>query len=275
MTATNPIRIDVATIIRGKTDKRVPKLLIRLVEKIIHQDEINSFFEHHVGVEGMDFVNATLRYLDVNIRIQGEENIPTEGEYIFVSNHPLGGLDGLAMASIVGGKYNGNIKFLVNNLLMYLSPLSSLFVPINVGGGRQERALLGDMEQLFATKQQLLLFPAGVCSRKIDGKVQDYAWKKTFVTKAREHQRNVVPVYFEAHNSRFFYLLSRVRKALGIKFNIELLFLPHEMFRQRGNTFTVTFGKPISYKTFDDTQTPHYWAQYVRALVYEMKESAR
>ncbi len=271
MEGQSPIKIDIEKIVRSKTKKKVPKVLIRLVEKIIHQREINTFFENHVGVEGLEFVDAALKYLNVNISIKGEENIPGEGEFIFASNHPLGGLDGLTMASIIGHHFDGRIKFLVNNLLMHLTPLASLFVPINVGGGIQDRNLKSNIENIFESKQQFLIFPAGVCSRKIDGKIQDYAWKKTFIAKAKEHHRDVIPVYFEARNSRFFYNLARVRKALGIKFNIELLFLPHEMFSQKGKTFTVTFGKPISYKTFDESKTQHGWAQYVREIVYGMK----
>lgn len=270
-TPVKPIKIDVEKVIRSKTNKKIPRFVFRIVEKIIHQQEFNTFFENHIGVEGLDFVNAALDYLNVKIDIKGEENIPSEGEFIFASNHPLGGLDGLTMASIIGKHFDGRIKFLVNNFLMQLTPLTPLFIPINVGGGRQERELKDHIQNIFDTKQQFLIFPAGICSRKIKGKIQDYAWKKTFISKAKEYHRAVIPVYFEAKNSRFFYNLSRIRNALGIKFNIEMIFLPHEMFRQKGNTFTVTFGKPIPYETFDDTKTQYQWAQYVRELVYDMK----
>lgn len=272
MEGQTPIKIDIEKVIRSKTKKRIPKFIFRIVEKIIHQREINIFFENNVGVEGLDFVNAALDYLNVKINIKGEENIPTEGEFIFASNHPLGGLDGLAMASIIGKHFDGKIKFLVNNFLMYLTPLAPLFIPINVGGGLQDRNLNSNIKNIFDSKQQLLIFPAGICSRKINGKIQDLVWKKTFISKAIESHRFVIPVYFEAKNSRFFYNLARIRKALGIKLNIEMMFLPHEMFQQKGNTFTVTFGKPISYEIFDETKTQHQWAQYVRDIVYKMKD---
>ncbi|MBO7255521.1 MAG: 1-acyl-sn-glycerol-3-phosphate acyltransferase [Paludibacteraceae bacterium] len=271
MEGQTPIKIDIEKIIRSKTKKKIPKFIFRLVEKIIHQQEINTFFENNIGIEGLDFVNAALNYLNVQIVIKGEENIPAEGEFIFASNHPLGGLDGLAMSSIIGKHFDGKIKFLVNNFLMHLTPLAPLFVPINVGGRIQDRNLNSNIKNIFESKQQFLIFPAGICSRKINGKIQDLTWKKTFISKAKESGRSIIPVYFEAQNSRFFYNLARIRKALGIKLNIEMMFLPHEMFKQKGKTFTVTFGKPISHEVFDDTKTQLQWAQYVRECVYKMK----
>ncbi|MBO7724302.1 MAG: 1-acyl-sn-glycerol-3-phosphate acyltransferase, partial [Paludibacteraceae bacterium] len=252
----SPVKIDLESVIKSKTDKKIPRFLIRGLEKLIHQDEFNRFFANNVGVEGIDFVDAALKYLDVKINIYGEENIPSEGKFIFASNHPLGGLDGLALSSIVGKKFGGEVCFLVNSFLMNLQPLAGLFIPINVGGKRQERDLNEKIEHVFETNKQLLIFPAGVCSRKINGKIQDLKWKKTFIKKAIEHQRTIIPVYFEARNSNFFYNLARLRNFLKIKLNIEMAFLPHEMFKQKGNSFSVTFGKPIPAETFNSSKRP-------------------
>lgn len=266
----SPIKIDLETVIKSKTNKKLPRFLIRGLEKLIHQDEINHFFANNVGVEGIDFVDSALDYLNVKVNIYGEENIPSEGKFIFASNHPLGGLDGLALSSIVGRKFGGEVCFLVNSFLMNLQPLAGLFVPINVGGKRQERDLNQKIEHIFETNKQLLIFPAGICSRKIDGKIQDLKWKKTFIKKAIEHQRTVIPVYFEARNSNFFYNLARLRNFLKIKLNIEMAFLPHEMFKQKGNSFSVTFGKPIPAETFNSSKRPEEWAQWVREEVYKI-----
>ena len=266
----SPIKIDLETVIKSKTNKKLPRFLIRGLEKLIHQDEINHFFANNVGVEGIDFVDSALDYLNVKVNIYGEENIPSEGKFIFASNHPLGGLDGLALSSIVGRKFGGKVCFLVNSFLMNLQPLAGLFVPINVGGKRQERDLNQKIEHIFETNKQLLIFPAGICSRKIDGKIQDLQSKKTFIKKALEHQRTVIPVYFEARNSNFFYNLARLRNFLKIKLNIEMAFLPHEMFKQKGNSFSVTFGKPIPAETFNSSKRPEEWAQWVREEVYKI-----
>lgn len=266
----SPIKIDLETVIKSKTNKKLPRFLIRGLEKLIHQDEINHFFANNIGVEGIDFVDSALDYLNVKVNIYGEENIPSEGKFIFASNHPLGGLDGLALSSIVGRKFGGKVCFLVNSFLMNLQPLAGLFVPINVGGKRQERDLNQKIENIFEEDKQLLIFPAGVCSRKINGKIQDLKWKKTFIKKAIEHQRTVIPVYFEARNSNFFYNLARLRNFLKIKLNIEMAFLPHEMFKQKGNSFSVTFGKPIPAETFNSSKRPEEWAQWVREEVYKI-----
>lgn len=266
----SPVKIDLESVIKSKTDKKIPRFLIRGLEKLIHQDEFNRFFANNVGVEGIDFVDAALKYLDVKINIYGEENIPSEGKFIFASNHPLGGLDGLALSSIVGKKFGGEVCFLVNSFLMNLQPLAGLFIPINVGGKRQERDLNEKIEHVFETDKQLLIFPAGVCSRKINGKIQDLKWKKTFIKKAIEHQRTIIPVYFEARNSNFFYNLARLRNFLKIKLNLEMALLPHEMFKQKGNSFSVTFGEPISVETFNNSKRPAEWAQWVRKKVYKI-----
>ncbi|MEG1748990.1 MAG: 1-acyl-sn-glycerol-3-phosphate acyltransferase, partial [Tannerellaceae bacterium] len=200
-----------------------------------------------------------------------EENIPSEGRYIFASNHPLGGLDGICLSAIVGGRFGGNIRYLVNDLLLYLPNLRSIFVPINKHGaqGKQNAELI---ENAYASDNQIITFPAGLCSRKIDGRIQDPEWKKSFIQKAVEYKRDIVPVYFNGRNSNFFYRLTNLRKALGIKMNYEMIYLPDEMFRCKHKTFRICFGTPIPWQTFDHSRKPTEWAEWVRQCVYKLKD---
>ena len=98
--------------------------------------------------------------------------------------------------------------------------------------------------------------------------------KKTFVTKSIQSQRDVVPIHFEGQNSNFFYRLANINKMLGIKFNIAMLYLADEMFKNRHKTFRVVIGKPIPWQTFDKSKTPAQWAEHVKGIVYNLKENS-
>ena len=171
---------------------------------------------------------------------------------------------------MIGQHYNGKIRYLVNDLLLYLSNLRSIFVPINKHGsqGKNNARLI---DEAYASDNQIVTFPAGLCSRKINGKIQDTEWKKSFIQKAVEHKRDIVPVYFEGRNSNFFYRLANLRKALGIKMNYEMIYLPDEMFRSKHKTFRIHFGKPVPWQTFDNSKKPAEWAEWVQGLAYNLK----
>ena len=200
------------------------------------------------------------------------ENLPAKDDgklYTFVSNHPLGGIDGVALGTIIGRHYDGNFSYLVNDLLMNLPGLAPLCIPINKTGA-QSRGFPAMVEAGFNSQMHMLMFPAGLCSRKIKGEIHDIAWTKTFITKSVESQRDVVPIHFGGSNSNFFYTLANICKRLGIKFNIAMLFLVDEMYKNTHQTFRVSIGKPIPWQTFDKTKTPKEWAQYVEDKVYEL-----
>jgi len=190
--------------------------------------------------------------------------------YIFASNHPLGGLDGMATGMLIGKEYDGKVRFFSNDLLTNLEPLKEMFIPVNKLGS-QSRQHAKMMDDLYNSENHLVTYPAGMCSRKINGKIVDPEWKKNFIAKAVQYQRDVVPIYFEGRNSNFFYNLARIRKFLGIKFNIEMMYLADEMFKQRGSKFTLTIGKPIPWQTFDKSKTQSEWAAWVKELVYKLK----
>lgn len=268
------IQIDVDGLLKAKNPrllKIVPRLLLSYIKRIIHQDEINDFLRKNNEVYNLDFANNALEMFKTKIRIVGEENIPRDGNPIIVSNHPLGGLDGIALISTVG-KYRQDLVFPVNDLLLYLRNMNGIFLPINKHG-RNTSDAVREFDSAFASKENALLyFPAGLCSRKIKGKIVDLEWKKTVITKAKKYQRDIVPVHFEGRNRNFFYNLAMLRKFLGIKANIEMLYLPNEMYHQFNKTFTITFGKPIPASSFTREKTDAQWAQWLKDEVYKLKQ---
>jgi putative hemolysin len=265
--------IDIEAVLREKAPKYykyIPTFLISYLKKIIHQEEIN-FFVCGSGKNktGVDFLEATLKFLDTKIEVKGIKNLPGEGLYTFVSNHPLGGQDGVALGYVLGRYYNGKVKYLVNDLLMNLHGLAPLCIPINKTG-KQAKDFPLLVEKGFQWDGQLIMFPAGICSRRQKGVIRYLEWKKTFIVKSVQVHRDVIPVYFDGRNSKFFYNLANITKSLGIKFNIAMLYLVDEMFKNQHKTFTITFGKPIPWQTFDKSKTSAQWAAYVREIVYKL-----
>ena len=266
-------QIDIDRILREKIPgyyKYVPKFIVSYLKKIVHQDELNTFLHNSEGKIGVDFLKASLDFLDTKITVNGYENLPKDGLYTFVCNHPLGGQDGVALGYILGTFYEGKVKYMVNDLLMNLSGLAPLCIPINKTG-KQAKDFPRIVKAGFASDDQLIMFPAGLCSRRINGVIRDLDWKKTFIVKSVEAHRDVVPIHFEGRNSNFFYSLANLSKALGIKFNIAMLYLADEMFKNRHKTFAVTIGKPIPWQTFDHSKTPAQWAAYVKDIVYKLE----
>ena len=267
--------VNVEEILQSKAPqafRKIPKFVIKWLEHLICQDGLNDFLTKNNGAEGVDFMKNAVEYFNITFRLKGEENIPqTNRRFIFASNHPLGGLDGICLSAILGNKYDGKIRYLVNDILYFIEPLRTIFVPINKHGG-QAKGGAEAINQAFSSENQIITFPAGLCSRKQNALIEDLEWKKMFIVKAVEYKRDIIPVYFEAKNSTFFYRLANIRKFLGLKFNIEMLFLPREMFKSKGSTFTVSFGQPVSWETFDSSKTPLAWAQEVKKKVYELKK---
>lgn len=246
--------------------KKLPAFVIRLLKRFLRLDYINRFCKE--GKMGIDFCTGTIEYMGVTLKVEGLENVPKDGRYAFVSNHPLGGIDGVALGGIIGTNF-GSVKMLVNDFLMALPGLRPLCIPVNKTGG-QARNLPVLVNQAFDSQEQMLLFPAGLCSRLIDGKVQDIAWSKTFISQSVRTQRDIVPIHFIGENSKRFYRIARLCKILHLKFNLAMAFLPDELYKGQGKTFTIKFGKPIPYTHFDKSRTPLQWAQCVREEVYKL-----
>ncbi len=266
------ISIDVERILKqkaGKKYKYIPGFLVSYLKRIVHQDELNVFLQSSKDKVGVEFLEACLDFLDVKVEVKGMENLPEGDRYTFVSNHPLGGQDGIAIGYVLGKKYDGNVRYLVNDLLMNLHGLAPLCIPVNKTGS-QSRDFPRMVEAGFKSENHMIMFPAGLCSRRQNGVIKDLEWKKAFIVKSVETQRDVVPLHFEGRNSDFFYNLANACKFLGIKVNIAMLYLADEMFKNRHKTFTLTIGKPIPWQTFDKSKTPSEWAQYVKDVVYKL-----
>lgn len=271
MISNDIIKIDVDAILQKRApNTKVPRFIVNYLRRIVHEDEFNTFFENNAGLKNLDFIEAAFNYLQITLKIVGQENLPSiDGKYIFASNHPLGGLDGVATGYVIGKHYNGKMRFFSNDLMMFLTPMKDLFIPINKFGGQSKHAA-EMMHEFYESDNQLVTYPAGVCSRKVKGRITDLTWKKNFITKAVEYKRDVVPVYFEGQNSKFFYNLANLRKLLGIKFNVEMMYLVDEMFKQKNKEFVIKFGKPIPWQTFDKSKSHAQWAEWVKGVVYNL-----
>ncbi|MBQ0075280.1 MAG: glycerol acyltransferase [Prevotella sp.] len=268
--------LDIDAILQSKMGdkaKRVPRFLVNWLKKIMHQEELNEFLWMARDKQGTPWLKAATDFLSMKIVVKGRENLPAKDDgrqYTFVSNHPLGGIDGIALGAIIGETYDDNFRYLVNDLLMNLPGLAPLCIPINKTG-KQSRDFPAMVEAGFKSDHHMLMFPAGLCSRKMNGEIHDLPWTKTFITKSIQSQRDVVPIYFEGRNSERFYRIANICKALKLKVNIAMLFLSDEMFRNKGKTFEVHIGKPIPYQTFDKSKTPMEWAKYVQDEVYKLR----
>ena len=256
----------------GTKAKFVPSPLVSWLKHIIHQDRVNAYLWESRHLSGTDWLEECVRYLDMTLDVVGMENLPAKDDgrlYTFVSNHPLGGADGVALGAIIGRHYDGRFRYLVNDLLMNLPGLAPVCIPINKTGG-QSRGFPAMVESGFRSDNHMLMFPAGICSRRRGGEIRDVAWKKTFVTKSVEYRRDVVPIHFGGQNSDFFYRLANISDRYVKKVNIAMLFLVDEMYKNVHKTFRVAIGKPIPWQTFDRSRTPAEWAQYVQDRVYEL-----
>ena len=267
--------IDIEKVLNSKMGDKarwVPRPAISWLKHIVHQDEVNAFLWDSRELVGTPWLDACVKYLDMQLEVSGMENLPDKDDgrlYTFVSNHPLGGIDGVALGSVIGRHYDSRFRYLVNDLLMNLPGLAPLCIPINKTGN-QSRSFPAMVENGFKSDYHMLMFPAGLCSRKQDGQIKDLPWKKTFVSKSVEYHRDVVPIHFSGQNSSFFYRLSGFCDKHIKKVNVAMLFLVDEMYKNVHKTFHVTIGKPIPWQTFDKSKSPAQWAQYVKDTVYRL-----
>ena len=267
--------IDVEKILESKVGSKVgllPGFAVSWLKRILHEDEVNRFLWESRHLSGTEWLTECVRYLDMTLQIDGMENLPPKDDgrlYTFVSNHPLGGIDGVALGSVIGNFYDSRFRYLVNDLLLNLPGLKPLCIGINKTG-KQSRNFPAMVEAGFQSNHHILMFPAGLCSRKIEGKIHDLPWKKTFVSKSVEYQRDVVPIRFDGQNSDRFYRIANLCKALHLKFNVAMLFLVDEMYRNVHKSFRITIGKPIPWQTFDKSKSMVSWAKYVEDKVYEL-----
>lgn len=263
--------IDVEKILKEKNPKLhglLPSFLIRYIKKIVHENDINQVMANNGHLYGMEFVDALINEFGVEVTLTGAENIPKHRSVIFAANHPLGGMDGIAFMHALG-QHRSDIRFLVNDILTNITNFEPMFIPVNKHGSNS-REVTKLIEDTYASENAILVFPAGLVSRKQDVGVMDLEWKKSFISKAKRYQKDIVPVYIEGKNSVFFYNLAKYRKLLGVKSNIEMLYLADEMFSQKGKKVVIHIGKVISFEHFDKSKSEKDWAEEIKQLVYQM-----
>ncbi|MDY0102913.1 MAG: 1-acyl-sn-glycerol-3-phosphate acyltransferase [Lentimicrobium sp.] len=264
--------IDLEKVIAGKNPRLLrilPGFLLRYLKKTVHQDELNDILNKHKNKFGQEFLKEILKDFGANIVTHGEENLLLADRFVIVSNHPLGGLDGMALMYEVG-KYLPEIVTPVNDFLMHLPNLKPLFIPVNKHGSNASN--IATFNETFGSEKTVLYFPAGLCSRKTGDKIIDLEWKKTFLSKARKFNRNIIPVHISGRNSAFFYNLANFRKWIGLKVNLEMLFLVDEVFKQKNKNIVITFGQPIPIEVFDKKHTDKQWANQLRTHVYKLEK---
>lgn len=273
LSAVQPEFIDVARVIERKSPslrKRLPGFVINYLRRIVHEEELNEFLRLYGHLEGVPFIEGALEFMNTRVKVVGIENIPEKGKAIVASNHPLGGLDGLALMMTVAKRRN-DLVFPVNDILMNVKNLEPLFIPINKHGSNTENIQI--INDTFASDKIVCYFPAGLVSRKRRGIIKDLEWHPTFITKAKRFKRDIIPTFISGRNTNFFYNLANLRKLLHIQSNIEMLYLVDEFHKQKNKTLTITFGKPVSFKTFDHRHTKQEWAALMRDFVYTLKDN--
>ena len=265
--------IDVRKIIKSKNPtlyKWIPGFIIRYLEKILHQNEINNFLISNKNKYNIDFCEEVIRTLNVKIELIGLENIPKTGNIVLAMNHPLGGMDAMALASALKG-HREDLKFIVNDILLSLKNLNGIFLGVNKHG-KNSLSKKEQLANLFSTDSAICIFPAGLVSRKIDGEICDLEWKKTFITFSKKNNRIIIPIYIDGKLSNFFYRLSNFRKKIGIKANLEMLYLSDEFFKLRNKHIRIIIGKPITVDELPIELSERNQALWVKSKVYELQK---
>lgn len=271
------IQIDLDNVIKQRLPKVyrfTPRFMIKWLEKLICQEPMNHLLRTNHPKQGVDFAEGVLNYLDIRLTVVNEDNLPHNSDdwnVLFVSNHPLGGLDGMALITLIGRRaHGGKMKFIVNDLLMNIPPLRTVFLPVNTLSGHQSKRAAIEIDNTLAGSEPVAIFPAGLCSRLVDGHIQDLEWNKMFINKAIAYKRDIIPVHFDGKNSGFFYKFAKLRKMFRIPVNLEMSLLPKEVFRNRGRRFTITIGKRIPWQELEGGKKAAESAQTIRQLVYAL-----
>lgn len=264
--------LDVNEMLGPELSRKLPRPVVNYLKRRIHQKEINDCILKAEHYAGPGFFDEALNYIGITYRIRGVENLDLGKKYIFACNHPLGGPEALIIGSVFRSIYGGGFKVPSNKLLMNMKPLAEFFTPVNVQARSQSREISGRIAEMFSSDTQVLVFPAGLCARRIGGKITEMPWKKMFISQAKKYERDVVPVHISGYNSAKYHFFSWVSRILGLKVNIGMLFLVDELFNKAGEEFVITFGEPVPYTTFDKSRTDIQWAEVMKKKVEELSK---
>ena len=266
--------IDIEKAIASKNPallKWMPKFFLNYIKRVTHEAWLNQVLNKHLGKKGLEFADALIKEFELEVTLVGGEHIPSSGGVILAANHPLGGLDGISFMHAVG-KIRTDVRFLVNDLMMSFDNFEPVFVPVNKHGRNSKEAIL-QLEAAYSKGFAVLIFPAGLVSRRQKGEIKDLVWKKSFISKAKKYQLPVIPCHISGRNSGFFYNLSNLRKKVGVNANIEMFWLVDEMYRQRGKKIEIRIGRPMLPQSFGSGKSDEYWADYIKAAVYKLGNS--
>lgn len=274
MNGSNVIRIDLNQVLKQRLARYyhfIPKGLIKWLERTVCQDKLNALLENNAGKTDADFCRGVLDDLNVKYKIDGLGHMDAEdSRVVIVSNHPLGALDGIIMIDFVSRHFNKPVKFIVNDLLMAIKPLGGVFLPINKHG-RQSRDSSSLIDNAFLGDEPIIIFPAGLVSRRQGKEVMDLKWQKMFVNKCIQYKRNIIPVFFSGENSSFFYNFARLRAKTGLKLNIEMIYLPREVFRCENAQFNINIGRPIAFQKLKGGKDAAKEAEAIKHIVYGLR----
>lgn len=246
----------------------MPRAAVRALEHCLCVDRLNDYIVGHAHLPTAEFLHGFLSSLQVTYSVEGLDSLRSDGRYIMASNHPFGGLDGVILAATMIDRF-GDVGVVVNDLLSEIRPLSGIWIPVNTHGA-QRSDNVRRYDEVMRSDKPVVTFPAGLCSRRIAGRVRDTRWHPSFVKRAIMHGRDIVPVYVDGQLSDAFYRMAAMRRRLGIGVNLEMLRLPSEMYAQRGQHISIRIGKPLSCHDIRHSESTHDVCRQVRDKVYEM-----
>jgi putative hemolysin len=239
-------------------------ILVRLTKL----SDINRFYDEHKELEGPEFLDAILEHYEIDFEIPEDDfkRLPKEGPYITISNHPLGGIDGVLLLKLMLRK-RPDFKIIANFLLHRVEPLAPYIMPVNpFENHRDAKSSIGGFKsalQHLRDGHPLGIFPAGEVSTYRDGKlIVDRPWEESSLKLIRKAEVPVVPIYFHAKNSKLFYHLS--------KFNdiFRTAKLPSEVTTQRNRAIKVRIGQPIGVKSQKEHKSLEEFSELLRKKTY-------
>lgn len=244
----------------------LPGFAVNWLKRKLQEDQINEAMHLLRHDKGLEFNRKALDLLGAKVVSVNAHLIPKTENVTIAANHPLGGLDGMALIKAVG-EVRPDVHFFVNDILKNVSNYGDVFIAVNKLGAASAGSLR-TMDSVFRKGGAVLIFPAGLVSRKLNRKIRDLSWKKSFITQAIDHKRLIQPAFIEGENSRFFYNFAQWRKRLRIRGNLEMLWLPDEMFSAKKKEIRIHFSQPFSYELLDGSRSHKEWADYIYRYIY-------
>jgi putative hemolysin len=229
-----------------KNDGILQKTLSKFAKSIIHQDEINDFLINHSYLGAFEFIDAVLEYFnfDFYVNSKEKENIPSLGRVVIIANHPLGGLDALALIKLVSS-IRKDIKVVANDFLEQLEPIKPILAPINNFKKQQTKESISNIYKALNDDMAVIVFPSGEVSRATATGIKDKKWHKGFLNFANRTHSSILPIFIGGKNSKTFYTVSTINKKLST------LLLSHEMFKQQSKTIEMVVGELIPYENIN------------------------